>query len=96
MEDTFTIINDTFNRTVESTITFNVVHKMTDRNDRDLYIYKRTPDEVQQFGHMSLTTAHKWAVKYGYKKDRNGNRFFKTLKAAKAFAAELEAELKVA
>ena len=46
-------------------------------------VYRRTPDNVQQYGYDSLTTAHKWvARKEADNMNRARRQFFKTRKAA--------------
>lgn len=82
LPSSFTVNNDSYHKRESAVITFTAI---TDTGARAA-VYKREKDNVQQYGYNSLTTAHKWAVKYYVEPTRRANQFFKTRKAAIEFA----------
>ena len=77
----FTVNNDVYHKRDSANIHF----EMVERFERAA-IYKRTQDNVLQYGYSSLRTSDKWAVKYYVNPEKRRNQYFTSKKKALAFA----------
>jgi len=81
LPESFTVNNDCYHKRDHAVITFDLVQRFGRSG-----VYKRTKDNVQQFGYNTLRTSDKWAVKYYVTPERKRNQYFTSKAKAVKFA----------
>ena len=81
LPESFEINNDSYHKRESANIQFEIVERFG-----RVAIYKRTPDNVQQYGYKSLRTIDQWAVKYYATAEKRRNQYFTSKRKALAFA----------
>ena len=81
LPESYQINNDCYHKRDHAVITFDLVQQF-ERSG----VYKRTKDDVQQFGYNTLRTSDKWSVKYYVTPERKRNQYFTSKAKAVKFA----------